>query len=158
MKNSKYVLLAVALAAFGTLGAGLYAQFVEHMYPCPWCVVQRYIFAAIGIIALVTAFLPEHFTRIGAGLGMLTALGGIGAASWLMWVQAHPSVSCGIDPLETSLNKIITAKLLPFLFKADGLCTTEYPPILGLTVPKWALVWFIIFTITLAWTTFRRKR
>jgi disulfide bond formation protein DsbB len=158
MKNAKTVLLVVAIAAFGVLGAGLYAQFVERMLPCPWCVIQRYIFAAIGIIALITAFAPARFTRIGAGLGMLTAMGGIGAASWLMWVQAHPTVSCGIDPLETSLNTIFTARVLPFLFKADGLCTTEYPPILGLSVPQWALVWFAIFMVSLGWTAFKRNR
>lgn len=158
MKTPKFVLLVVAVSAFGLLGAALYAQFVENMLPCPWCIIQRYIFAAVGLIALITAFLPERMMRIGAGLGTLAALGGIGAAGWLLWVQAHPSVSCGIDPLETSLNHIFTAKLLPFLFKADGLCTTEYAPILGLSVPQWALAWFIVFTLALAWVSFRRNR
>ena len=158
MKTSKPILLAVAFMSFAMLGAGLYVQFVEKMLPCPWCIIQRYIFAAIAIICLITAFLPARFTRMGAGAGMLAAITGMGAAVWLLWVQAHPGLSCGIDPLETSLNKVFTAELLPFLFKADGLCTTEYPPILGLSVPLWALVWFTIFAVASGWAAFKRSR
>jgi disulfide bond formation protein DsbB len=158
MKNQKLILLAIAFTSIALLGAALYLQFVEKMLPCPWCVIQRYVFTAIALICLIAAFLPDRFTRMGAGIGMLTAIGGAGTAGWLLWVQAHPGVSCGIDPLETSLNKIFTAELLPFLFKADGLCTTVYAPVLGLSVSQWSLVWFVIFTVALGWVAFKRSR
>lgn len=157
MKTTRLVLLAAAAASFGVLGFALYLQFGQNMLPCPWCIIQRYLFAAVGLICLAGAFLPEKAIRPAAGLAMLTSVAGIGAASWLLWVKANPSVSCGIDPLETSLNKIFTADLLPFLFKADGLCTTEYDPILGLSVPQWALAWFIALTIALGWVAFKRR-
>ena len=64
-------------------------------------------------------------------------------------------LSCGIDPLETSLNTIPTARLLPFLFQADGLCTTEYAPIIGLSIPQWSLIWFAILAIVLGRTALR---
>ncbi len=116
MKSPKLLLIAIAAACFALLGAALYLQFVEYMLPCPWCVIQRYLFTAIALICLITAFLPASTTRRGAGLGLLAALSGIGAASWHLWVKAHPSISCGLDPVETSLNRFPTAKLLPFLF------------------------------------------
>jgi len=149
MKSPKLFLLAIAVACFGLLGGALYLQFVEYMLPCPWCVIQRYAFSAIALICLATVMLPAGATRIGAGLGLLTALFGIGAASWHLWVKAHPAISCGLEPLETSLNHIFTANLLPFLYKADGLCSTEYPPILGLSIPQWSLLAFIGFALVL---------
>ncbi len=158
MKTAKPVLLAVGFASLALLGAALYLQFGQNMLPCPWCIIQRYLFAAIALICLVAAFLPQRFTRAGAGLGLLAAFGGIGAAGWLLWVKANPSVSCGIDPLETSLNKVFTAELLPFLFKADGLCTADYAPIMGLSVAQWSAVWFVIFAIVLGWAAFKRQR
>jgi disulfide bond formation protein DsbB len=158
MKSSKLLLVAIALACFALLGGALYLQFAKYMLPCPWCVIQRYAFAAIGLISLVTAFLPAAALKRGAGLSMLTALCGGGAASWLLWVQAHPSVSCGIDPMETSLNHILPARLLPFLFRADGMCTTEYDPILGLSLPQWSLLAFIGLAIVLGILAFRRPR
>ena len=101
------------------------------MQPCPLCVIQRYAFAAIALVCLVSAVLPGNSIKIGAGLAMLAALSGGGVASWHLWVKAHPAVSCGIDPLETSLNTIPTAKLMPFLFYADGLCDHRIPAASG---------------------------
>jgi disulfide bond formation protein DsbB len=158
MKTSKPVLLAVAFASIALLGVALYLQFVERMLPCPLCIIQRYAFAAVALICLIAATLPRSGNRAGAGLGLLAALSGAGVAGWHLWVKAHPTVSCGIDPLETSLNTIPTAKLLPFLFKADGLCTTEYAPILGLSIPQWSLAWFMVFVIVLGWVAFKRAR
>jgi disulfide bond formation protein DsbB len=158
MKTSKPILLIVAVASIALLVFALYLQHVERMQPCPMCIIQRYAFAAVALICIAFALLPRGAARVGAGLGALVSIAGAGAAGWHLWVKANPSVSCGIDPLETSLNTIPTAELLPFLFKADGLCTTEYAPILGLSIPQWSLVWFVTFAIVLAWIAFRRGR
>lgn len=158
MKQTRYLLLAVAAAAIGLLGVALYLQLARGMLPCPWCIIQRYIFAVIALICLVTAFLPPGARRAGAGLGLLASLGGIGAGSWLLWSQANPSMSCGIDPVETALNKIFLAKWLPTLFRADGYCDAPYPPILGLSVQQWPVLWFGIFALVLAGLTFRPQR
>ncbi|MDB5764302.1 MAG: putative Disulfide bond formation protein DsbB [Herminiimonas sp.] len=158
MKTSKPVLLAVAVASLALLAVALYLQYVEKMQPCPLCIIQRYAFAAVALICLAFAVLPRSAGRAGAGLGALAALAGAGVAGWHLWIKAHPSTSCGIDPLETSLNTIPTAKLLPFLFQADGLCTTEYAPILGLSIPQWSLAWFVLFIAVLGWIAFRRAR
>jgi protein dithiol:quinone oxidoreductase len=158
MKSNKPVLLAVAFSSLSLLGVALYLQHAMDQLPCPFCVLQRYAFFAIAVICLIAAALPPKAVRIGAGLGMLAALVGGGLASYHLWIKAHPSVSCGIDPLETSLNHIFTAKLMPFLFFADGFCTTEYPPLLGLSTPQWALIWFAVFALTLGWVALRRSR
>jgi disulfide bond formation protein DsbB len=121
-------------------------------------ILQRYAFVAIGLICLAFALLPRGLTKSGALLGALGAASGAGTAGWHLWVIAHPNVSCGVDPLETSLNKIPTAELLPFVFKADGLCTTEYAPILGLSTPQWSFAWFIVLLLVLLWAAFRQSR
>lgn len=158
MNNSKPLFLLIALACFSLIGAALYLQVVERMQPCPWCIIQRYIFLAVGLICLLFAFLPPGMRRTGAGFGAAMALAGAGAAGWHAWIQAHPEVSCGIDPLETSLNTIPPAQWLPLMFKADGLCSTLQAPILGLSIPQWSLVWFLIFALALCMIAVRRDR
>jgi disulfide bond formation protein DsbB len=158
MKTSRPVLLAVAFACLALIGVALFEQHVKDIEPCPWCVIQRYAFVLIALICLVSAALPRAGGKLGPGLGLLAALAGAGAGGWLIWVQAHPAVSCGIDPLETSLNTIPTARLLPFLFRADGFCTTLHPPILGLSIPQWSFLWFVGLAIILATLVFRRNR
>ena len=158
MNNRKLLLLFVALACFALLGAALYMQIVEQMQPCPLCIIQRYAFAGTGIICLVFAFLPSGTTSVGAAFGAATALVGAGVAGWHLWVKAHPGASCGIDPLENSLNTIATANWFPLLFKADGLCATAYDPILGLSIPQWSLAWFVLFALVLGTIAFKRGR
>lgn len=152
---SKSVLLTIALACLALLGVALYLQHGLDMKPCPLCVLQRYAFAAIALVCLASAVLPGTAGRAGAGLGLLVAITGTGIAAWHLWVKAHPEVSCGIDPLETALNRIPSAELLPFLFQANGFCSADYAPILGLSIPMWALLWFVIFGIVLARLAFK---
>lgn len=156
-RTAKPILFGVALAAIALLGVGLYLQFVQDMLPCPLCIIQRYAFAAVALLCLAAAILPAAASRVVTALGALAALAGAGTAGWHLWVKAHPTISCGIDPLETSLNKIVTAEWLPFLFQADGLCTTQYDPILGLSIPQWSLVWFVVFALVLAGSILRRR-
>ncbi|HEY4318730.1 MAG TPA: disulfide bond formation protein B [Herbaspirillum sp.] len=157
MKLSKSLLLFVALVCIALLGAALYLQYVQHMQPCPLCIIQRYAFAAIAVICIIFALLPAAALRLGAALAALTALAGVGVASWHLWVMAHPGTSCGIDPMETALNNIPTAKLLPFLFTADGLCATPYPPLFGLSIPQWSLIWFLLLALNLGRATLKRR-
>ncbi len=157
MNRTKLTLLSIALIAIGLLGVGLYLQFMRDMLPCPLCVLQRYAFTAVALLCLLSLALPASARRVGTGLASLAALTGAGIAGWHLWIKAHPSFSCGIDPLETSLNTIFTAKLLPFLFQADGLCTTAYDPIFGLSIPQWSLLWFTLFALLLIPTALRRR-
>ncbi|MGB7478945.1 MAG: disulfide bond formation protein B [Burkholderiaceae bacterium] len=159
MKTAKPILLMIAIVSLALLGYALYLQHVQNMLPCPLCIIQRYLFALLAIVCLIAALLPAGAARVGAAaLGFLTAVGGAGTAGWHMWVQAHPAISCGIDPLETALNTFPTATLLPFLFKADGLCSAGYAPILGLSIPQWSFAWFALFTLALAALLYRRRR
>lgn len=158
MKTSKPALLIIAFISLALLGVGLYLQHVENMAPCPLCVMQRYAFFIIAIVCLVSAGLPRGGAKVGAVLAAFASLAGAGVAGWHLYIKAHPTVSCGIDPLETSLNTIPSANLLPFLFKADGLCTTEYAPILGLSIPQWSLIWFVILGVALIRIASKRAR
>jgi disulfide bond formation protein DsbB len=152
MPTSRNALLAIAAACIALVGAALYLQHVQNMMPCPLCVIQRYLFLAIAACCLVGASRP----KLGAGLGVLAALGGLGVAGKHMYILAHPGFSCGIDPMETMLNKIPTATALPWLFRADGLCEDAVDTLFGLSVPAWSAVWFAILTVTLVWILARR--
>lgn len=157
MKLNKFILLIIALIGFGLLGVGAYLQFQLEMAPCPSCILQRYAFAVTSLICLITFFIAKKYIRLGSTIAMIASLTGAAIAARHLWIKAHPTVSCGIDPLETSLNKIFTAKLLPFLFQADGLCTTEYDPILGLSIPQWSLIWFVVFFLALGFIVIKRS-
>ncbi|MGO4381095.1 disulfide bond formation protein B [Pseudoduganella sp. RAF53_2] len=154
MMNSKKVMLATAIVCFGLIGVAMYLQHVLYLLPCPLCVIQRYLFITIGIACLIGAFGKP---KVGAGLGLLAALGGLVAVGKHLWVLAHPGLSCGIDPMETFLNKIPTATALPWLFYADGLCENATDGFLGLSIPQWSAIWFVILAGTMLWLLLRKR-
>lgn len=157
-RYAKPLLLLTAITCIAMLAVGLYLQQVLDMLPCPLCILQRYAFAAVALACLVTVGLPAPATRIGAALAGAASLTGAGIAIRHLWVKAHPEISCGIDPLETALNKVFIAEWFPTLFQADGLCSTEYAPILGLSIPQWALAWFTVFAIVTGAIALRKRR
>ncbi|MEO7493759.1 MAG: disulfide bond formation protein B [Massilia sp.] len=153
MTKSRNLLLAIAAFSIGVVGVALYLQHVKDLLPCPLCVIQRYLFLAIAICALVGAFGKP---RLGAGLGLLAALGGLGVVGKHLWVLAYPGRSCGIDPVETVLNKLPTATAMPWLFQADGICEDARDTILGLSIPQWSAISFVALTAALVYLLVRR--
>ena len=156
MPSSRNVLLAISSICFALIGIALYLQHGLELLPCPLCVIQRYLFLAIGICALIGALGKQ--VRLSAGLALLAALGGLAVVGKHLYVLANPGFSCGIDPLETALNKIPTAQLMPWLFRADGLCESAGDLLFGLSIPQWSGAWFLALTALLVWVLVRRVR
>jgi disulfide bond formation protein DsbB len=156
MPSSRNALLLIAAVSLALVGAALYLQHVKDMLPCPLCVIQRYAFLGIAIFSLIGAF--SNKIKALTTLALLSALGGLGTVGKHLYVLAHPGFSCGIDPMETMLNKIPTATMLPWLFRADGLCEAAQDTVLGLNVPQWSAVWFVLLTAGLVWVLARRAR
>jgi disulfide bond formation protein DsbB len=156
MPTSRNALLLIAAVSLALVGVALYLQHAMNMLPCPLCVIQRYLFLGIAIFALIGAFAGK--IKAFTSLALLCALGGLGVVGKHLYVLAHPGFSCGIDPMETVLNKIPTATMLPWLFRADGLCEDAVDTVFGLSVPQWSAVWFVLLTAGLVWVLARRAR
>lgn len=152
--TSKMMLLAMAAACAGLLGAALYAQQVLGMLPCPYCVLIRYVFALIGIFSLLAAFITPLRKSL-CCLNSVLALAGVGMSAKLWYVQNYPANSCGIDPVENVLNKFFISDWFPLMFKSMGFCETPYAPILGLSIPSWTLLGSLGFALIFIWLAFR---
>jgi disulfide bond formation protein DsbB len=155
MRLNRLLYVATGLACFAFVGAALYLQHVDGLLPCPLCVIQRYAFLVAGVFSLVAAF--NGRARLWGGLALVAALGGVATVSKHLWVLAHPGLSCGIDPMETFLNKVPTATMLPWLFQADGLCEDARDLVLGLSIPQWSAVAFVMVVAALVAAIARRN-
>ena len=146
--------LSLGLVAFAVVLQQVGYQGVSFL-PCPLCVLQRVGFLGIALSCLLAAGIPR-LRKLFHGLAILAAGYGVAVAGHHVWLLSHPSESCGIDPLETWINQFQLANGLPWLFKADGLCSAKLPAILGLQVPEWSLLWFGVMLLILAITFFRK--
>jgi len=145
--SSRHLFLAVFLACAGLMGFGLTLQHALNLEPCPLCILQRYAFVATGVVALVAALHGPG--RVGAALyGALIAVAagmGGGVAGRQVWLQHHPTpaLDCGPD-LNYMLDAFPLSQALPRIFKGEGDCAKVVWKSLGLSIPEWALLWFVL--------------
>lgn len=145
LQRERRRLIALAVVALALVGGALYLQFVAHQDPCPLCILQRYAYLLIAVFALAGAAQRGwRGIRIAEILVLLAAACGIAAAGKHVWIQAHPSSSCGFDALEPLVDGLPLAKILPSVFQVSGLCETTYPPIFGMLLPQWSLIGFVL--------------
>lgn len=159
LTTNRGLFLLCFLACAGLMGFGLILQHVMKLEPCPLCIMQRYAFIAIGLVALVAGLHNPHgWGRVLYALLMLIGAGaGAGVAGRQIWLQHNPQVSaqCGPD-LDYMLESFPLAQVLPMLFKGEGDCGKVLWQFLGLSIPEWAMVWFVIFLALSVWIAFRR--
>jgi disulfide bond formation protein DsbB len=159
MKRTQYLFIS-----FISLGLVIFAVILQQLgyqgvsfLPCPLCILQRVGYLAVAISCLLAASVVP-LRKLFHGLAVLAAGYGLAVAGHHVWLLSHPGESCGIDPLELWINQFQLANALPWLFKADGLCSAKLPAILGLQVPEWSLFWFTILLLVLIATFFRQPK
>lgn len=158
--NSRLVFSAIFLACAGLIALAVYLQEQEGLDPCPMCILQRYAFVAVGAVALVAAIHgPERLALkiYGVLIALLAAAGG-GVAMRHSYLQHFPPKveSCGAD-LDFIVNTFPLSQALPKIFAGSGSCSKVDWKMLGLSIPEWALAWFVIFAGAAIWVAFLRK-
>jgi disulfide bond formation protein DsbB len=161
MPMSSRALFALIFAACaGLMAFGLYLQHAQNLEPCPLCILQRYAFVVTGVIALVAAVhAPARIgQRIYGALAALAAGSGAGIAGRQVWLQHNPPqvFDCGPD-LGYMLDAFPLSQVLPKIFEGEGDCAEVVWKFLGLSIPEWALLWFLAFAAAGLYLALRRR-
>jgi protein dithiol:quinone oxidoreductase len=138
------------LVCAGLIAFALYLQHALKLEPCPMCILQRYVFIAIALVALIAALHDPRglVLTLYGGFVILLGLVGSGIAIRHSWVQHFPppNAGCGTD-LELLMESLPFADLLPAIFRGSGECSKVDWRFIGLSIPEWALVWFVVFIV-----------
>lgn len=147
----------IALVATSLIGAALALQTLDHLEPCPLCILQRYAFTFIALFAALAAALPGRASTACALLALASALAGAGVAAWHVHLQLFPpeESSCG-PSLQYLLSNLPLGRALPRIFQGYGDCTQIDWTFLKLSMPAWALVWLLILAGGLLFALRRR--
>ena len=141
-----------AHAGIFAICAGLivFAMVLQHamdLEPCPMCILQRYAFIGVAMVALIAAIHdPGGPARwIYSVLIVIFAGTGAGIAARHAWLEHNPPqlFDCGAD-LGYMVEALPLAEVLPMIFRGTGDCTEVLWRFLGLSIAEWALVWFLI--------------
>ncbi len=139
----------VALASFGAVAAALVSQHGYGMEPCPWCVLQRLVFVAIGVLALLgLVWRAATGRRIIATLALLLAGAGIAAAFWQHFAAAR-SASCNLTLADRVMNWTGLNAMLPDVFEARASCADAAVSLLGVPYDFWSGGLFVVIAIVM---------
>ena len=144
------------------IGFALYSQFQWRLNPCPLCIFQRIAFAALGLAFLLGALVAPK----GAGgrgifgvLALIPALAGVGIAGRHVWLTHLPPdqvPSCG-PPLEFLMDANPLTEVIRKVLTGSGECAKVDWTFLGLSMPAWSLLWFVLLTLLVLAAAFRRR-
>ncbi len=152
--------LALFITAVGLLGFGLYLQHFAGLEPCPMCIMQRYAFLAVALIALVGGVHgpARSGSRVYAVLIAVAALTGASIAARQSWMQLYPPEipECG-PGLEFMLESFPLAEALPMIFRGAGDCVAVDWTFLGLSIANWSLLTFTATIVFALWMLLRRE-
>ncbi|MGB3393789.1 MAG: disulfide bond formation protein B [Stenotrophomonas sp.] len=137
------------LVCAGLLAFAIWMQLKMGLEPCPLCIFQRIAFAALGLLFLLAA-LHGPATRGGrATYGLLifiAAAVGMGIAGRHVYVQLLPKElgsSCG-PPLSFLSETMGPFEVFRTVLTGTADCGTIDWTFLGLSMPMWSLVWFVL--------------
>ncbi|WP_461537162.1 disulfide bond formation protein B [Spongorhabdus nitratireducens] len=132
-------------------GMALYFEHGMGLEPCPLCISQRLVVIVIALFSL-SVVLHNPGPKGLRIYGLLTALGGIGGAvlaSRQLWLQSLPSdqVPACLPSVEYLIEVLPFTELLTIMFSGTGDCAKVKWEMLGISMPGWTLVAFIIYAL-----------
>ena len=150
-------LVCAALLAFA-----YYVQFDLGIEPCPLCIFQRIAFILIGLVFLVGAMHgPQARGRRAYGLlALVAAAAGVAIAARHIWIQHQPPdplVGCAPN-LGYMLETFPISKTLKMAFTGHADCSEVSWAWLGLSMPEWTLICYVLLGAGAVWAGFRQRR
>jgi len=154
----RQTLAMVCLGSVGLLAFGLYLQHVVGLEPCPMCIVQRYAFVLVALLAGLTALGRARALHVVGSVLMLLAAGfGAFVAARQSWLQWYPPevVSCGRD-FYGMIETFPLKRAIPMIFRGGGDCTAVDWTFLGGSIANWSFLCFVATGLVALWLIVHR--
>lgn len=139
------------IACAALIASAYYLQLAKGVEPCPLCIMQRVAVFVTGIAFLLAGL--HHPGRIGARIygGLIAALSLVGAGIagrhvWLQYMPADKRPACG-PGLEYLLGTFGPLEGVRRILHGSGECGVVDFTLLGLSIPHWTLLAFIVFVV-----------
>ncbi len=137
-----------------------YFQFLEHLEPCPLCILQRIFVLFVAIVLLLAVLHNPHGwgIKVYAFLAGMIALAGVAISARHVWLQNLPAdqvPSCG-PGLNFMLDNFPLSEAIDMVLRGSGECAEVLWTFMGLSIPAWTLIAFIILAFMTLSQLFRR--
>ncbi|MBL8446777.1 MAG: disulfide bond formation protein B [Zoogloeaceae bacterium] len=151
LRRPRLPFATLALVCIGLISYGLYLQYGGHLEPCPLCILQRYAFSTVILVAIAATLHGPRRQRARlfyGGLLVIASVLGAGIAAWQSYIQRFPPdlAECG-PSLSYMLESFPLSSSLPMIFRGAGDCTAIDWTFLGLSIANWSLAAFVLIAL-----------
>jgi len=150
-------MLTGSLTCLALVGFAVYSQFQWGLEPCKLCVHQRiaYLFLAAAFqLAALLAPRSAPARRILSTLTALPALAGALIAGKQLWLKLFPPAMPGCP---VTFDFVENPSLWQQIFTPTVECGLGDWVFLGLSMPTWSLIWFLLLTIWALFAGFKSR-
>ncbi len=139
-----------------------YLEYAVGLVPSPLCLAQRFCLMGLGALSLLALLhAPGRRGRqLYAGLALGVALTGTVAALRQIWLQAGPPGSlpdCQSAGVLRNGTRAVT-EVLQLVLHGRAECIDVSWSLLGMTLPEWSLMLFILLLGLCGWTLGCQKK
>lgn len=140
----KLIFALTLVVGTGLVGGGLYLAKTLNLAACPLCILQRMVYLALALVALIALLVPgKRYTALAALLNVALAGSGAFIAGYQVWLQRFATdVSCTANAPWWEAFVYWAGEKIPALFEATGLCSEAGWKFLGLAIADWSLMAF----------------
>ena len=162
MISTRSLFLLGFLFCASMLGLAGYFQFVDHLEPCPLCILQRIVTLIVGLILLLAIVhnpktLGMRFYGLVSGIVALVGAGISARHVWLQNLPADQVPSCG-PGLNFILDNFPLGDAINMVMRGSGECAEVLWTFIGLSIPAWTFVAFISLAILSFSQVFRKEK
>jgi disulfide bond formation protein DsbB len=151
------LLTSIATVCMAAIGLALVSQHLYDMQPCPWCVLQRAVFAAIFLACLPGMLLSTGWAhRLSGSLSLVLSGAGLAAALWQHFVAAASS-SCRLTLAERIVSGLRLDAFAPEVFAPRASCADAAVDLLGVPYEFWSAALFVSVGVVAATVAFARR-
>ncbi len=150
------------IACTALLGYAYYLQYAQGLVPCPLCILQRIFMACLGLLFLFATI--QDAGRWGNRLyGLLMILVGFLGASvamrqiWIQYFTSQPPTSCAAG-FGWMFRHLPPIEALQLTLAGSGSCAAIPWTFLGLSMPVWVFIAFVLLASIGSWVNFKAAR
>jgi protein dithiol:quinone oxidoreductase len=148
------------LLSLSMVAAAGYFQLIDNLEPCPLCILQRVFTMLVGLVLLIAVIHnPKAIgVRIYGLLGGVLALLGASISARHLWLQSLPEdqvPSCG-PGLNFMLDNFPLGDTINMVLRGSGECAEVLWTFMGVSIPGWTLLAFIVLAALSLIPVFRR--
>ncbi|MEE9326243.1 MAG: disulfide bond formation protein B [Cocleimonas sp.] len=151
LKSIRFGLLIGFFTTVAMMGIAFFFQYYLGLEPCPLCSVQRVAVIALGLIFLIALIHNPNMLgrRIYGFLLTLASIAGLliaGRHTWLQHLPKDKIPECG-PGLDFWMKNLPSNEVIKKIFEGSGECAEVVFSLMGLSIPEWSLIAFLLFLL-----------